>query len=58
MIMVRVYIVDSKIVPKNDPGITIYWMCCLKFGQRGKFTEEYKINKVKENIEELKEMNS
>jgi len=32
LIMVRVFIVDSTVTPKNDPGITIYWMCCLKFG--------------------------
>lgn len=53
--MIRVFIVDSKIIPKNDPGIKIWWLCCIKFGQKGKHSEEYKIKKVKEELFEIKE---
>mgnify|MGYP006121657475 CR=1 FL=1 len=50
MIMVRVFIIDSTTIPKNDPGIVIYWLCCLRFGQRGKYSEEYKMKQVKKNL--------
>ena len=50
MLFIRVFVVDATIIPKNDPGITIYWLCCLRFGQRGKYTEKYKIGEVKRNI--------
>ena len=58
MIMIRVFIIDSTTIPKNDPGIVIYWLCCLKFGQRGKYSEEYKMKQVKKNLYELKEFKS
>jgi hypothetical protein len=32
----------AVIRPVNDPGITIWWLCCIKFGQTGKFNREFR----------------
>ena len=55
MISIRVFIIDSNITPKHDPGITIYWCCCLKFGRRGKYSEDYRRKVIQFNIKKLKE---
>ena len=52
-IMIRIHIIDNPIAPRNDPGITIWWLCCLKFGQKGKYLEKSKIREIKRNFFEL-----
>ena len=29
------------VTPKNDPGIIIWWLCCIRVGGKGKFSYEY-----------------
>jgi len=38
-VMIRIYVIDNTIAPKNDPGITIWWLCCITFGQKGTYSE-------------------
>jgi len=38
---IKVSIVDSTMSPKNDPGICIWWLFNLRFGQKGHFTEKH-----------------
>jgi len=26
--------------PKNDPGISIWWLCCIKLGRTGTYLDE------------------
>jgi len=37
---IRVFI-DNAISPKNDPGICIWWLCNLRLGQKGRYTEKH-----------------
>ena len=39
------YEVNPIVKLKNDPGIIIWWMCCLRFGQKGKYNKEY-LNRI------------
>ena len=41
MMFIRVFIIDSTIAPKNDPGIKIWWLCNLRFGQKGIYKDKY-----------------
>ena len=36
----------AVIRPVNDPGITIWWLCCIKFGQTGKFSREFREKEI------------
>ena len=31
-LMIYTYIINSYNKPKNDPGIVIWWMCCVRVG--------------------------
>ena len=42
---------DSTIAPKNDPGLKIWWLCNLRFGQRGIHTERSKKRQRDKEIE-------
>lgn len=58
MFLIRINIVESLVVPKHDRGITVWWLCCIKFGQQGKYSargikKEYR-QYVKKNIEKEK----
>ena len=46
MISIRVFVIDSTTKPKNDPGIFIWWCCCLKLGQRGTYSENYRLKVI------------
>ena len=43
-LMIYVFIVKSMVTPKNDPGIIIWWLCCIRIGGKGKFSQEYDFN--------------
>ena len=32
MLAIRMVIIDNYLVPMHDPGITVWWLCCIKFG--------------------------
>jgi len=36
--------------PKNDPGITIWWLCCIKIGRTGTYLEEDKKIKIRNKL--------
>ena len=38
--MVKINVVDCIIRPQNDPGILVWWLCCIRFGNKGKFKTE------------------
>ena len=38
--LIRKYIKDADLKPKNDPGIVIWWMCCLRQGQSSSFESQ------------------
>ena len=40
-LMLNVFIIESMVTPKNDPGIIIWWLCCIRVGGKGKFSYEY-----------------
>ena len=40
ILLIRINIVEHINNPKNDPGIIIWWLCCLSIGQKGKFTKQ------------------
>jgi len=52
-VLIRINFVHSTVTTKNDPGIKIWWLCGLRFGQRGKYTEK-EIRKLK--IKKLDEL--
>ena len=56
-VFIRIYVIDNTIAPKNDPGITIWWLCCIKFGQKGSYSEKNKNNMIKRKLYELKNSN-
>ena len=35
--LVRLNFIDTFVRPTNDPGIIIWWLCCIRFGHKGKF---------------------
>ena len=41
MIAIRMVIIENYLLPMHDPGITVWWLCCInKFGQKGKYSEK------------------
>ena len=40
MFVIRNFVVLDLYAPPNDPGIVIWWLCCLRIGQKGSFTEK------------------
>jgi len=32
--------------PKNDPGLKIWWLCCIRVGMTGKFLKENTKKKI------------
>ena len=58
IVSIRVFIIESNIHTKNDIGIKIWWLCCLRFGQKGVYTEGYKVQQIKKNIQAIKNTNN
>ena len=47
MLCIRLSIIDSLVVPKHDTGITVWWLCCIKFGQKGRYSSKEIIKEYK-----------
>ena len=58
LITIRMVIIDNPIVPKHDPGIMVWWLFCIKFGQRGRYTENHIKLDYKRKIKNLEKMES
>ena len=43
--MIYYEIINPIVKTKNDPGITLWCGCCIRFGQRGKFSKNKKKRK-------------
>lgn len=40
-LLVKMVYIDDPTEPAHDKGIVIWWLFCIKFGQRGRYTEKY-----------------
>ena len=41
LLLVYGNIKQSMYKPKHDPGILIWWFCCIRIGAKGKFTSKH-----------------
>ena len=49
--VIYVNILNNYLRPQNDPGILIWWLCCLRLGQTGKYApKKKKARKVKRTV--------
>ena len=39
-LIIRLIIIESPIMPKHEVGITIWWLCCVSIGRKGKYSFE------------------
>ena len=57
--LVSIHIISTVIKPNNDPGLVIWWLCCTRYGHKGKFkTKILKENFIKFKENESRKLNS
>jgi len=54
--LVYVNIHKAILRPTHDPGITIWWLCCIKLGQTGKYAKSMTKERRKKSVNQKKEI--